>query len=151
MWIRKFVGLGLLALLVFGAMGFVGMAGRSRSESAWMQGYLAGQQAAVGAEDGAATNLPPPHPGAYGYDGYYRGHRGFFPGVGLFFCLFPLFMFGGFFFLLGGRRRWRHGHGPWGEHGPHGRHHHHRHPHPGSHKPPWVDDADLADEPIIKA
>ena len=146
MMFRKLLALGFLAFLFFGLMGFIGRASWARTESAWMQGYLAGQQAA-NREDGAAAARPPSYPEAYGYGRSYphfHGHGGFFPGFGLFACLIPLFLFGGFFFLMGRCRRHWHGHGP-------GAWKHHRHPHSDHHKPPWVDDNDLADEPIMKA
>lgn len=150
---RRILALGFLAFLLFGLLGFVGMAGRARTESAWMQGYLAGQQAAAG-EDGAAANQPYTGPGMYGYGRYsphFHGYGRFFPGFGFFTCLIPLFLFGGFLFMAGRRRRhWhRHGHGPWRHH-PHGSWGHGP-GQPGFHKPPWVDDDDLADEPVMKA
>ena len=139
---RRILALGFLAFLVFGLLGMVGMAGRARSESAWRQGYLAGQQAAA-SEDGAPPSQPFIGSEAYGYGRYhphFHSHSGFFPGLGFFACLIPLFFLGIFFFLVGPRRRrWRHG--PW-HHGP-GRY--------SPHKPPWVDDNDLADEPVMKA
>jgi len=147
MMFRRLFALGLLAFLFFGLLGFIGRATWARSESAWMQGYLAGQQAAASSEDDAANAQPPRmYPDAYGYGRYHSHFRGgFFPGLGLFTCLIPLFLLGGFFFLMGPRRRRWYGSGPCGHH-PHGRHHQH-----GRHKPPWVDDDDLADEPVMKA
>ena len=146
---RKLIGLGFLAIMLFAFLGAFGTMRQSRTNTAWTQGYIAGQQAAAG-EDDAVNTAPPTSP--YGYDTYYRSHRGFFPGIGLFLCLLPLMFFGGLFLLFGGKRRWRHGPGSWHHHGPcHG-----NHPWKGGHKqggekPPWVDDNDLNDEPVMKA
>ena len=141
---RKLIGLGLLALMLFAFLGAFGSMRQSRTDTAWIQGYIAGQQVAAG-EDGATTTAPPMSP--YGYGGYYQGHRGFFPGVGLFLCLLPLMFFGGLFMLFGGRRHWQHEHGPWHKHGPCSK----RGPHKGDNfKPPWADDDDFAGDPVQK-
>ncbi len=149
MFFRKLIGLAFIAMLFVGAMGLFG-AGRGRTQDAWTQGYIAGQQSVTTNADGSTTTVPPApansyaNPNSYGYG---RSHVGFFPGFGLLFCLIPFFFFGGLFMLFGGRRRrGRGGHwcrpGHWQHHG------HEKYKGP---KPPWVDDDDLADEPIMKA
>jgi len=149
---RKLIGLGFLAMILFVFLGAFGTMRQSRTNMAYMQGYIAGQQAAAsedGAVNGNAATAPPMPP--YSYNTHFRGHGGFFPGMGLFFCLLPLMFFGGMFLLFGlfgGRRHWHHGHGPCGSW--QGGHKHGGYMKSGP-KPPWVDDNDLADEPVMKA
>ena len=128
---KKVIGIGLLALLFFSFWGAVGTMSRSRHEAAWMQGYLTGQQAAEGVEDGTAAV-----PSQRYVDGYSRfgKHQMGFPGIGLFLCLLPLGFFG-LLFLAMGTRLCKHGRPPWRHHG---------------HKPPWMQD-DWSEEPIKKA
>ena len=132
---RKLFGLFFVGLLIFGLFGFIGRGGHGRYQSAYRQGFMDGQQAAVGssekgAEGGEETGSTVPV-GTSGTQVYYRGHDFFFPGSVFLFCLLPLFFFG-MVFMLFGKRRWRgHGqqrgwcghsrgkHGPWG-HGPWG-------------------------------
>lgn len=137
---RKLIGLGFVAILFFAFFGAVGSMRQNRTDAAYMQGYLAGQQAAA-SEDGTINTAPPAT--AYGYNKHVRGHGGFFPGAGFFLCLLPLLFFG-FMFMVGScKHRWKHGHyGKW---------HNHKHWKGGPPKPPWVDDDDLTDEPVMKA
>jgi len=128
---RKLFGLFFLGFIFLGLFGFFSRGGHGRYQSAYEQGFIAGQQAAAasgeaapeGAE-GTKTAAPSQIPGA---NVYYRGHGFFFPGFGLFFCLIPFFLMG-MFFMVFGKRRWhghRHHRGPWGHHrggyGPWGR------------------------------
>lgn len=142
MFFRKLIGLALIVMLFFGAMNLFGM-GRGRAQNAWTQGYLAGQQSVTTNADGTTTTPPAPP----NYDGYGRSHVGFFPSFGFLFCLIPFFFFGGLFMLFGGRRRMGR-HGPWCRPGHWQQRGHDKYKGP---KPPWVDDDDLADEPIMKA
>lgn len=114
---RKLFGLFFLGLLIFGLLGFFGRMGHGRYETAYQQGFIAGQQAAA-AESGAAPEAGAAASGAVpgGYPGanvYFRGHGFFFPGFGLLLCLIPFFFIGLMFMVFGGRRR-------------HGRHRHWR-------------------------
>lgn len=126
---RKLFGLFFMALLILGVFGLFGRMGHGRYESAYRQGFIAGQQAAAAsdatAESGAAP--VPAAPGAYpGANVYFRGHGFFFPGFGLLLCLIPFFFIGLMFMAFGGRRRhgrpYRHwrggpcGPGPWRHH-----------------------------------
>ena len=81
---RKLIGLGFLAMMLFVFLGAFGSMRQSRTNMAYMQGYIAGQQAAAG-EDGAvngnAATAPPMPP--YSYNTHFRGHGGFFPGIRL--------------------------------------------------------------------
>ena len=149
MFFRKLIGFAFIAMLFVGAMSLFGM-GRGRTQDAWTQGYIAGQQSVTtNADDMSTVPLAPANSYAnHNEFGYGRSHFGFFPGFGLLFCLIPLFFFGGLFMLFGGRHRMgmgrrRH----WCRPG-HWQHHDHE-KYKGT-KPPWVDD-DLADEPIMKA
>jgi hypothetical protein len=146
---RRFVGFGLLILLLVGLFGGFG----SRTRAAYYEGYADGLQAQASetSEEGA-TAAPPAAP-------YYDGHGRFFGWgalgiLGIFAIIFKI----GFFFLLvmlfmrlifG--RRWRHRGGPWGR-GPWGHHKHDYHAHghhgPGPEKSPkWMNDDD--DEPVM--
>ncbi len=119
---RKLFGLFFFGLLVFGLLGLFGGGRHGRTQSAYRQGFIDGQQAAaVGSEaaaegaEGASTAVPQQMPGT---NVYYRGHGFFLPGFGLLFCLIPFFFIGLFFMVFG--RGGRHGHGrhrgPWGHH-----------------------------------
>ena len=138
---RKLIGLGFLAIMLFAFLGAFGSMRESRTNDAYMAGYLAGQQTAA-SEDGSVSTAPPMSP--YGYDTHYRGHRGFFPGAGLLLCLLP-FMFFGFMSMMFGckRRHWKHGPG-----GP--RHWHQHAPWKGGGKPVWEDD-EFENEPPKEA
>jgi hypothetical protein len=117
---RKLFGLFFLGLLLFGVLGFFGRSGQHRTQEAYQQGFMAGQQAAAASSETKAegaqetmTTVPHRTPGA---NVYFRGHGFFFPSFGLLFCLVPLFMIG-LLFTFGGKRRWhKHGHHPghWG-------------------------------------
>ncbi len=139
MFFRKMIGLGIFFMLFLAVMGLFGGARSSRYESAWTQGYIAGQQSVSTDADGATTAPPPVVQNAYGVG---RSHMGgfFFPGAFLFMCLLPFFLIGGLFFLFsfGGRRHWKHGRKHWRHHG---------------HHPPWAggDDEEWGDEPVMKA
>ena len=137
---RKLIGLGFLAIMLFAFLGAVGSMRQSSTNTAYMQGYIAGQQAAVN-EDGAVNTAPATSP--HGYNTHYRGHRSFFPGIGLLFCLLP-FMFFGFMSMMFGCKKhgWKHGPGHWHKHGPE----HWR----GNAKPVWDDD-EFEDEPAKEA
>ncbi len=150
---RKFVGLGLIILLVAGLFGGFG----SRSRAAYYEGYADGLQAQAGesTEEGAtAAPAPAPYrdgPGFFGWGALgILGIFAFFFKIAFFFFLAMLFMR-----LIFGRR-WKHrggpdgygrwGHGPWGHH-KHGRHKHGHHG-PGPEKgPKWMNDDD--DEPVM--
>jgi hypothetical protein len=143
---RKLFGLFFLGLLVFGLVGLISAGGRSRYQAAWLEGYAAGQQAAVSAEQGttggaqgAAVPAAPPAP-VYGF-----GHGWFFPGFGMFFCFLPLFLFG-LPFLFFGRRHGRRGH--WHGHRGWRGHEHQQPPRQSGH---WADFDDWPDEPVQKA
>ena len=132
---RKLIGLGFLAMMLFVFLGAFGSMRQSRTNMAYMEGYIAGQQAVAG-EDGTvngnaatASTMPP-----YSTNTHYRGHGGFFPGMGLLLCLLP-FMFLGFMSMMFGckRRHW--------QHGPGGPGHWHQHsPWKGNAKPVWEDE-----------
>jgi hypothetical protein len=119
---RKLFGLFFFGLLIFGLLGLFGRGGHGRYQSAYNQGFIAGQQAAADSgeaapegSEGAAPAAPDNYPGA---NLYYRGHGFFFPGFGLLFCLVPFFLIG-LFFMGFGKRRWhghRHHRGHWGRH-----------------------------------
>ena len=127
---KKVIGFGLLVLLVMNLLGAMrhlrgghndGLA--SVAQTAWTQGYIAGQQAATGEE--GATVVPPSFSRHDGFEQNGRFYTPIFPIFGLFFlCLLPLFMIGSAF-MFGGRRRWhRHAHGKGGRR--------------GGHRPPWA-------------
>lgn len=108
---RKLFGLFFLGLLIWGLFGFFGRMGHGRYESAYQQGFIAGQQAAAAesgavAETGGAVSsaVPSAAPGA---NVYFRGHGFFFPGFGLLLCLIPFFFIGLLSMAFGGRRRHR--------------------------------------------
>lgn len=127
---RKLFGLFFLGFLIFGLLGLFGGGRHGRTQAAYRQGFMDGQQAAAASKEAApesAEEAAPVAPGNYpGANVYYRGHGFFFPGFGLMFCLIPFFFFG-LFFMAFGKRRWhgRHHHrGQWGHyrgHGPCGR------------------------------
>ena len=139
---RRFLGFGLLMLLLAGLFGGFG----SRTRAAYYEGYADGLQAQTTELAETAVPSAAPH-----YDGYGHGH---FIGWGIL-GIFAIFFKIGFFFLLAmlimrlifgrrWRRRGRWGHGPWG-------HHHHRHGYHGSGPekgPKWMADSD-DDEPIM--
>lgn len=131
MMFRKLFGLGFLALFFFAFLGLVTSGGRSSGEAAWMQGYIAGQQAAGGGEDGTTVVVAPEFSAGYGR---VFGRTHFFPTLLVLTCLVPFFLMG-FFFLMG-KKHWRHKYGRWHHHG---------------NKAPWIDSDDLSDEPIMKA
>ncbi|MAT95850.1 MAG: hypothetical protein CL608_01685 [Anaerolineaceae bacterium] len=146
---RRFLGFGLLVLLLVGLFGGFG----SRSRAAYYEGYAAGlqAQASESGEEGT-TAAPPAAP-------HYDGHGRFFGWGALgILGIFALFFKIGFFFLLAMLfmrlifgRRWRHRGGPWARGrwggGPWG-HHKHGHHGPGREKSPkWMNDDD--DEPIM--
>lgn len=143
---RRFVGFGLLILLLAGLFGGFG----SRTRAAYYEGYADGLQAQ--ASESAETAAPPAAP-------YYDGHGRFFGWGALgILGIFAIFFKIGFFFLLAMLfmrlifgRRWKHRGGPWG-HGRWGHHKHDYHAHghhsPGPEKSPkWMNDDD--DEPIM--
>jgi hypothetical protein len=146
---RRFLGFGLLILLLVGLFGGFG----SRTRAAYYEGYADGLQARASesAEEGATAALP----AAPNYDGHGRffgwgalgilGIFAIFFKIGFFFLLAMLFMR-----LIFGRR-WKHRGGPWGR-GPWGHHKHDYHAHghhgPGPEKSPkWMNDDD--DEPVM--
>ncbi len=143
----KLIPLAFIAMMV---LGLIFMGGRSRSQSAWMEGYMMGQLSA--GEDGGDA-IP------------YYGHRGFTSGgshrLG---GLIPMLLCGGFLLMLGliclplmffgmffGRKRWgRFGGQPgkkWAKYWKKQWHH--------GPRPPWCwdeeddddDEADVAEEP----
>jgi hypothetical protein len=124
---RKLMGVLFLSFLLLGIFGFLGHIGQDRSQAAYRQGFMAGQQAAASGGEAAAAGVEEAAPAApVSYPGtkvYYRGHGFFFPGFGLLFCALPFF-FLGFLFMAFGKRRWyghgRCGHGGW-QQGPGGR------------------------------
>jgi hypothetical protein len=137
---KKLFGLGFLAIMLFAFLGAFGSMRQARTDEAYRQGYLAGQQAAAASEDGTVNTSPPMSP--YGYDTHYGGHRGFFPGAGLFLCLLPLMFFGFMSMMFGCKRRhWKYGPGGSG---------HHHAPWKGGGKPVWEDD-EFENEPPKEA
>ncbi|MFN8499029.1 MAG: hypothetical protein U0641_14360 [Anaerolineae bacterium] len=117
MFPRRFIGIAIGLLLLFGLLFVVGP---SMQHDAWMQGYLMGQLAS-GKDAGSAALLAP----------YMMQHGG--PGFGGFgfFLLIPL----GILFFVGiGKfmryRAWQHGYGPGVPGGPGGWHRHG--------PPPWA-------------
>ena len=137
MFFRKFFWLfGLL--LIFGALFATG--GLNQYQDGYTQGYLAGQQAAQQMAEGAegtTAGTPPAQPTpTYPYRGF-----------GLFGFLFKGFVFFlGFMLLFGlmgmlfGRKHWHHRGYKW-----------HKEWHSHGRTPPWFDDDDLKDEPVMKA
>ena len=160
---RKLFGLFFLGILILGLFGFLGRGGYGRNQSAYQQGFLAGQQAAAASneaspEGAGGTITAAPNQPAY-ENVYSRGHGFFFPGFALFFCLIPIFLLG--FFMIMGKRRWhghrhhrghwghhRGGYGPWGQ-GPCGRHGEDWEDSPKEKSPDDIDDG--PDEPIMRA
>lgn len=144
---RKFLGFGLIILLLGGIFGGFG----SRTRAAYYEGYSDGIQAQTSesAEEGAESAPPAaPYRDGYGHGRFIGwgilGIFGFFFKIAFFFLLISLFMR-----LIFGRRRWHRG-GPWGRHGRWG-HHHSKHRYHGSgheKSPKWMDDSD-DDEPIM--
>ena len=133
MFFRRLFGAFFLFLLLGGVFGLF----NGRSQNAYTQGYIAGQQS-VTVEDGANTAVPPaPQP-------YQNSGFGFFGGIVKFFAFFF-----GFIFLIGfmgmvfgckhrkHKKGWHHAHhwGNWEK---------------GGEKPPWYDPNDN-DEPVMKA
>lgn len=149
MFFRKLIGLAFITMLFVGAMSLFG-AGRGRTQDAWTQGYIAGQQSVTANADGNTATAPPApanrdaNPNGYGYG---HSHFGFFPGFGLLFCLIPFFFMGGLFILFGGRRHMGR-RGPWCRPDHWQQHGQDKYKGP---KSPWMDDDDLADEPIMKS
>jgi len=157
---RKLFGLFFLGFIFLGLLGVFGRGGHGNDQSAYEQGFMAGQQAAAAsneaAVDGAAETASAAPSQPPGTNVYYRGHRFFFPGSGLLFCLMPFFLMGMFFMIFGKRRwhghghhrgRWGHHRGPWGQ-GPCG-HRKEREDSPQEKSPDDIDDG--ADEPIMRA
>ncbi len=107
MFMKRLFGLGFLAVTAVIMLGALGLTGGQRQGSAWTQGYIAGQQAAL-ADEGTIQTAPPHFPTARPYARHSFGLF-LFPLFGLMlFCLVPLFLLGGLFFFIGGRHR-RHG------------------------------------------
>ncbi|MCP4358643.1 MAG: hypothetical protein GY796_11550 [Chloroflexi bacterium] len=143
MFFRKMIGLFFMFILLGG---FISMAGRGQHQTGYTQGYIAGQQAAVNAanseDSGTAVTPPVPHFPTRHYTGF--SFFGFIAKAFGFFFMAMLFM--GAMGLIFGRRHWRHcGHGrkewkqwkkEWHKHG---------------RRPPWHNDDDWSDEPIMKA
>ena len=138
---RRFLGFGLLILLLVGLFGGFG----SRTRAAYYEGYADGLQAQASESSEEGTMAAPPT--APYHDGY--GHGRFFGWgalgiLGIFAIIFKI----GFFFLLAMLfmrlifgRRWKHRGGPWG-------HHKHGYHGPGPEKSPkWMNDDD--DEPVM--
>ena len=100
---RKLFGLFFIGLLIFGLFGVFGRGGHHRTQEAYQQGFIAGQQAAAAentAEGAEGTTTTVPNQSA-GTNIYYRGHGFFFPGSLLLFCLMPFFLLGFVFMLFG--------------------------------------------------
>ena len=119
---RKLFGLFFVGLLIFGVFGAFGRGGGSRYEAAYRQGFVDGQQAAVGSSETTAETPKTAVPsGTQGVNVYYRDHGFFFPGFGFLLCLVPLFALGLMAMGAGRHRRhgrgWSHpcgsGHAPW--------------------------------------
>jgi hypothetical protein len=135
---KKLFGLGFLTIMLFAFLGlFVGPARESRTNEAYRQGYIDGQQTAA-SEEGIANTVPPAS--AYGYDTHRRWHSGFFPGP-LLLCLLPFMFFGLMSMMFGCKsRHWKHE--------PHGPEHWHQHgPWKGNAKPVWDDDEFTSEPP----
>lgn len=115
---RKLFGAFFFGLLVLGLFGLFGRGTNRGYDSAYRQGFIDGQQAAVaGSETAAETTTGPPGSSA-GTNIYYRDQGFFFPGSAALLCLVPLVAFSMLFMGMGKRRHGRHG--PWGPCGPRG-------------------------------
>lgn len=136
MFFRRLFGVFFIFLLLGGVFSLFN--GNGRSQDAYMQGYIAGQQS-VTTEDGATTIVAPaPQPYANRHSGF-----GFLGGIVKFFTFFFGFMFLiGFMGMLFGCKRGKH----------HGWHHarHWGNWQKGDKNPPWYDHNDN-DEPVMKA
>lgn len=160
---RKLFGLIFFGLLIFGLFGMFGRGRHHQYQEAYRQGYVDGQQAAVGSEESADGTQSAPKAVPDGVPGthvFYRGHGFFFPGFGMFLCLIPLFLFGLFFSGMGKRRwhkghrgHWNHKHGGRGPCGPRGWHsgRERQEQEPTEKSPEDIDDGPGPDEPIYRA
>lgn len=117
MFFKKLFGLFFIGLLIFGLLGFFGRSSGSGYDSAYRQGFIDGQQAAVASGEGAEGAAKTVPDSASGTNIYYRGHDFFFPAPALLLCLVPLFAIG--FMMMASGKRGRHGRrGGWGPCGP---------------------------------
>lgn len=144
----RFLGVILTLLLV---VGLFGLASNSIYRSGWSEGYVAGQvsSSTEGAE-GAAAEAAPVNP--YYRHGRYGGPGGFFGLFGGILKFFLFFLFLGMIFkFVGFLFFWRKG--GWGSGwGPRGRgmHKHGHHGHRG-YNPPWYEEGEDGEEPVMKA
>ncbi len=122
MFRRRFVGLLLGGLLLFGLFG---MAGRSSYSRGWSEGYFAGQQVEVGEDGETAVSPQPTYRAPYGR--HYSPFGWFIGGIFKFWITLMLIgMFFKMFFFRRFRGRGRHRHS--GQHWHSGQH---------RHGPPW--------------
>lgn len=112
---RKLMGLFFIGLLIFAFLGLFSRRAGSGFESAYRQGFIDGQQAAVAGGEGAEETTDALPNSSSGTNIYYRDHSLFFPGPAMLLCLIPLFAFG-FMAMKSGMRHGRRG--AWGPCGP---------------------------------
>jgi hypothetical protein len=106
---RKLFGLFFVGLLIFGLFGAFGRGGSSRYETAYRQGFVDGQRAAVGDSSAAEAGKTAVPDGAQDVNVYYHNDGFSFPGFSFLLCLVPLFALG--LMAMGAGRHRRHGRG----------------------------------------